>query len=215
MKQLSCRDTALKDVFALAIQSIEKRLVIEDEMLVACLLDPGQIKSNFVSVQLEKKKTTVKEILLKFMQKTVPESNQNVACTSINSPLVQENQDFGPAKRLRLEMLRELDTEESSNAISDRSTEHEIDKYHLLASSISKHEDVIQFWRQNKINLPNLFELARNILGLSLTSSFCEHAFSLSGALLNKRRSKLNPVRAQKQLFVSANYEFYASHRQI
>ena len=202
----------------LAIKSIEQRMTIEEEWLIASILDPAQVKSNLVFSHLEKRNTTLRDILIKFIQQTEIEDILNDSATSSNTSTnmttVQEIEEMGPAKRLRLEMLQELDSDENSDMVCDNSIEKEIDQYLFIAATYPKNDDVLLFWKQNKETLPHLYSLARKILGLSLTSSFCEHAFSLSGALLNKKRSKLNPVRAHKQLFVNANYNLYASQRQ-
>lgn len=190
-------------------------MVVDDEWIVAACLDPAQIKSNILSAQLEKKNSTIRETLIKFIQQTEIEQNSNRLSSSSSSitNIERDPQAIGPAKRLRLEMLQELASEEISEN-SDNYIELEIDQYLFIASTYPKHEDVMQFWKQNKQTLPNLHKLVRQILGLSLTSSACEHAFSLSGTLLNKKRSKLNPVIAHKQLFINANYNVYASQRQ-
>ena len=182
------------------------------------MLKYAQVKSNLVFSHLEKRNTTLRDILIKFIQQTEIEDILNDSATSSNTSTnmttVKEIEEMGPAKRLRLEMLQELDSDENSDMVCDNSIEKEIDQYLFIAATYPKNDDVLLFWKQNKETLPHLYSLARKILGLSLTSSFCEHAFSLSGALLNKKRSKLNPVRAHKQLFVNANYNLYASQRQ-
>lgn len=216
---LAEKNTPLRNVYLLCIQSIEERMKIEDEWLVASILDPAQVKSILVSTFLEKKNTTIRNIILKFVQLNGIEgnTNENVGTSSniSSDPLnVHDVQSMGVAKRLRLEMLQELEPETSSERAIN-SIDNEIDQYLLIASSYPRQDDVLKFWSQNKFILPRLFKLALNILGLSLTSSFCEHAFSISGALLNKKRSKLNPVRAQKQLFINANYKIYESQRQV
>lgn len=71
---------------------------------------------------------------------------------------------------------------------------------------IANENDVLDFWKEKANVFPNLAVLADLLLGIPMTSSKSEGAFSTAGALLRKSRSRIDPLRAEKILFIHDNY---------
>ena len=53
--------------------------------------------------------------------------------------------------------------------------------------------DVLKWWGEHHIEIPNLARLARKILCSCATSVASERLFSLSGHIVNKKRTALKP----------------------
>lgn len=71
---------------------------------------------------------------------------------------------------------------------------------------INEQTDPLTFWRNNEKLFPHLAALAFSLLSVPMTTAKSESAFSVSGALLRDRRSKIDPLRAEKVLFLYDNY---------
>ena len=83
--------------------------------------------------------------------------------------------------------------------------ENEISAY--LGMELSTIPDSpLSFWRQQEENLTNLSVLARNYLAISASS---EGMFSIAGLLLNSKRSRMAPYKANLLSFLHDNYAKY------
>lgn len=71
---------------------------------------------------------------------------------------------------------------------------------------INEQTDPLTFWKINEKIFSNLAALAFILLGIPMTTAKSESAFSVSGALLRDRRSTIDPLRAEKVLFLYDNY---------
>ena len=83
----------------------------------------------------------------------------------------------------------------------------EIEKYFSLALMFSINNNILEFWKENQSTLPLLCQLARIVLGLPATSAAAESKFSVAGTLIAANRSKLNPEKAKRLLYVHDNYD--------
>jgi hypothetical protein len=66
---------------------------------------------------------------------------------------------------------------------------------------------VLTFWRQNESSYPKMSAVAKVILGVPATTAKSESAFSIAGCLLQRRRASIEPMRAEKILFIHDNYD--------
>lgn len=53
--------------------------------------------------------------------------------------------------------------------------------------------DIIQWWHEHKLTYPVLSILARDVLSVPVSSTSSESAFSLTGRILEERRTSLTP----------------------
>lgn len=66
--------------------------------------------------------------------------------------------------------------------------------------------DALKFWKKNKEKYPNLATVASVVLQIPITNAKSEAAFSIAGCLIREKRASIEPLRAEKVLFVHDNY---------
>lgn len=66
--------------------------------------------------------------------------------------------------------------------------------------------DALNFWKKNKDKYPNLATVANVVLQIPITNAKSEAAFSIAGCLIREKRASIEPLRAEKVLFVHDNY---------
>lgn len=67
--------------------------------------------------------------------------------------------------------------------------------------------DALAFWKNNQKKFPNLSAVAKEILKIPITNSLGEGAFSIAGCLIRDKRASIDPLRAERVLFVHDNYD--------
>jgi hypothetical protein len=82
----------------------------------------------------------------------------------------------------------------------------EISGYLKVIGNIDPKTDHIDFWVGHKLQYPILFELTKIIFAIAPTSADAERRFSLAGALLRDKRSRLTPSKVMKILFIHSNF---------
>ena len=65
--------------------------------------------------------------------------------------------------------------------------------------------DVLQWWRQRSMSYPHLSKMARKYLGIVATSVPSERLFSVTGNIVNSKRSSLDPSNVEKLVFLHDN----------
>lgn len=70
-------------------------------------------------------------------------------------------------------------------------------------------DDILTFWQSQEKSYPRLSKIAKVLLGVPITSSKAESAFSIAGCLIRKDRASLDPFRIEKALFVHDNYDLF------
>lgn len=68
-------------------------------------------------------------------------------------------------------------------------------------------ENIMQFWKTNERDYPKLAKIAKVLLGIPMTSSKSESAFSTAGCLIRKDRASITPYRIERTLFIHDNYD--------
>ena len=68
-----------------------------------------------------------------------------------------------------------------------------------------------KFWEAHKNELPNLYILAKNLLGAPPSSVYSERLWSEYGDIYDKKRSRILPTRGNKMLFLHHNYPLIQS----
>jgi len=67
----------------------------------------------------------------------------------------------------------------------------ELETY-LCAPLVNPHTDILEWWRINEANYPNLSRFARDCLPIPATSVPSEQVFSISGNMITEKRSRLS-----------------------
>ena len=86
----------------------------------------------------------------------------------------------------------------------------EIDQYTAM-QPIDPSENPLEWWASRSSTLPKLASVARKYLAIPATSVPCERLFSVSGNIMNKRRTRLSSTTFGKIVFCNANEKRYGT----
>lgn len=98
-----------------------------------------------------------------------------------------------------------------SNLISKHTSNSNFNQLHTLESELQSfrgvvESDALNFWKINHKKYPKLAAVAAVILGIPMSNAKAEGAFSISGCLIKDKRASIDPLRAEKVLFIHDNY---------
>lgn len=116
----------------------------------------------------------------------------------------QRDSNQAPVVKKSRATISSLISKHSSNQPGNGSgsVENELTQF----KDIMDDEDVLSFWKQKAGQFSNLAAVAEVLLPIPITTAKSESAFSIAGALLRKQRSRLDPLRAERILFIHDNY---------
>lgn len=129
--------------------------------------------------------------------------NERNASTNVAN-LQQRDSNQPPATKKSRATISNLISKHSSNQPTNGSgsVENELTQF----KDIMDEEEVLSFWEQKASQFPNLAAVAEVLSPIPITTAKSESAFSIAGALLRKQRSRLDPLRAERILFIHDNY---------
>ena len=81
--------------------------------------------------------------------------------------------------------------------------------WNFVFFAIDEKEDVLSYWRSNQSRFPELALLVRKYLSAPASSVPSEQLFSKAGLVYDPQRSRLDPTRAEKLLFIKANLPLF------
>lgn len=97
------------------------------------------------------------------------------------------------------EML--ADSAQSSPATADL---HPVDKY-LTSPAVPMTSDPAKFWIEQRTMFPTIYTHALSLLSCPSTSVASERVFSITGRIIEKRRSRLTPDNVEMLSFIKFN----------
>jgi hypothetical protein len=95
-----------------------------------------------------------------------------------------------------------------------KDTNKKTNEFELYLNSdlqLQEGEDLLQFWMQQRENYPQLFELAKNILIIPASNTSVERMFSVSGAIVTEKRTRLTIEKIDKMMFLNKNLRYLKS----
>lgn len=98
-----------------------------------------------------------------------------------------------------------------SNLISKHTSNTNSNQLNTMESELhsfggESESDTLNFWKKNAKKYPKLSAIATVILGIPISNAKAEGAFSISGCLIKDKRASIDPLRAEKVLFIHDNY---------
>jgi hypothetical protein len=145
-----------------------------------------------------------------FFLQVTPTSNPRASTSSpLRTPKRKGNPVKGPGlKKARHNYVtkQQANTEIPAEEPFELEVKKEISAYLRAIARINPKTDPIDFWIGHKLQYPILFELTKTIFAIAPTSADAERRFSLAGALLRDKRSRLTPSKVMKILFINSNY---------
>lgn len=183
------------DAADILLQNIPNRIPLTEDMIAAAILDPSIQHLPVIDDWLRKQRKTRTEML----QNVIKTYNINICSESEVMQSTQNQQQTQQHVDARLFLLQKY----SAVTRNSSSLDTEVNRFNSVKEEVS---DVLGFWRAQECNYPRLAQVARVILCKPATSAKSESAFSVAGALISKKRANIDPLRAQKVLFIHDNY---------
>jgi hypothetical protein len=119
-----------------------------------------------------------------------------------NNEKSEKSQIFVAKKRKMTEFQKAIMDIYDEDEQNDEEIEDELDKY---LKSKDTGDDLYIFWKNNKIEYPNLFEVARKYHSIIPASVFDEHVWSQCSYVMTDERNKIAPEKAAQTIFVKVN----------
>ncbi|OXA42416.1 Zinc finger BED domain-containing protein 1 [Folsomia candida] len=191
-----------KSIKKTLLSHLEHRFPVTEDIVCACLLDPGMKRLTIIETYLAEKNQSK----LKFLMQMCKSYGTPVRGAIVHKEGAENDVKDEPKTKKKknfVDIKNEL-LKKHSLVIPDESLDAEVKKYLLVAISS---EDVLDWWRKNEYGFPNLANLAKRFLSIQVTSAPSERAFSTAGLVVTSRRSSLHPLKVKKILFVHDNYD--------
>jgi len=176
-------------------QKMIDKIKIENLHKIATFFDPRMkqlkiLEQNDASWVKEQIKSQCATLLSQF---------DNDSDDSINT--VQER----PSKKSRKKET--VDFSQYYDSSSDEGEDDEVDLY--IKSKVSKNKDldVLQWWRDHKLEYPKLALLCAYYLAIPASSASSEREFSAAGQTINERRTNLNPETVDSILILHSIFQ--------
>ena len=93
----------------------------------------------------------------------------------------------------------------------DTNKKSEFESYLNSDLRLQQSENLLQFWMQQRENYPRLFGLAKQILIIPASNTCIERIFSVSGAIVTGKRSRLAIEKIDKIMFLNKNLSYLKS----
>lgn len=176
---------------------MEKRFPVTKLMVAAATLDPSIQHIAAIDNWLDEKKTTRAQLL----RDVIAEMNIEMDWQS-HDPQLQQ-MPSAKDRNVRLMLLHKHSVPNDEN----NTIENELIFFKHIREDIT---DVLLFWKLQQSNYPCMAKIAGILLAIPATSAKSESCFSTAGALLCSRRAAIEPLRAEKILFIHDNFNFCA-----
>lgn len=163
-------------------------------MMAAAIIDPSMQHLSVIEDWMREERKTRGELLRNIINK------YNIDMRSENEVMQPSQNQLRQGGDVRLFLLQKYSTLTARSS----SLDNELIRFSGLKEEVS---DVLEFWRSQETNYPRMAQVARVILCKPATSAKSESAFSIAGALISKKRANIDPLRAQKVLFIHDNYK--------
>ncbi|XP_065666555.1 uncharacterized protein LOC136087525 [Hydra vulgaris] len=179
----------LKEYFS---KKIDQRLKLSTSAKICCFLDPA--------TKILYTRDEIKESLL--------ENALNIKVTQLDSVQVisesendRDSKTCSSAKRQLLQEMRKsvTSTEKNYQIVS------EVEQFISHTPTTDEELDCLLFWRNHHAKYPHLAVLAKEYFSIPTSSVSVESMFSLTGLILNSKRSNLSSSNMNMTLFIHDN----------
>jgi hypothetical protein len=180
------------------LEHIEADWPVRDEHYIATVLHPQFKQLNTFS---KKVRRHAHELVKTKLQNDLTASSSSTIITPTTTPLSSINcSDKGDLFSSLYDKPK--DTNKKTN---------EFELYLNSDLQLQEGEDLLQFWMQQRENYPQLFELAKNILIIPASNTSVERMFSVSGAIVTEKRTRLTIEKIDKMMFLNKNLRYLKS----
>jgi hypothetical protein len=170
------------------ITNIEKKLTITDYHISATFLTPAVKNLTMLSEsEIDKTLQNIANII------------QNIKLNN----LTQSNES--PAKMLKLDECLTMFAEINAEPNSESSFAEVVRYYNFQFNFEDFQMDPILFWHNYKDRFPRLYQLFLQVFSVPATNLSSERNFNYTGLVLSDRRSRLDPEKVDRILFMRSN----------
>lgn len=173
-------------------------------MITAAFLDPSMHKLPIISRFLSDNHTDMVSLLAnKWMQfDVVLPPPRNSVVNKIKDPKVAKP---SKASKMRLNLLeKHISSQNEYGTDMENAICTEYFQYISVSTIV---EDPLSWWKEHSVAFPYLSSLARVMLSIPVASGSTERHFSETGALITKRKAQLDPLNAEKIMFIHDNFK--------
>jgi hypothetical protein len=176
-------------------EALERRLPVTELQVVAAMLDPSLRHLDAVQEFLTTRGINAVDLLSRCIDKYVGDDSSEIVQQTAKPAFSQKEM---PWKKAKMELL-------SKHSCTLSGPSREIQQYRCLSMET---DNPLEWWGTQKATYKQLSQLARAILPIPATSAPSERIFSLTGVLINAKRSSLSPSTVDKVVFVHENNGF-------
>jgi hypothetical protein len=201
MERIMTGDSSLciKELAGLIKNSSNKRFRIEDAHIMATLLDLS-LKKIWAKLPICNEENTdmfpkLKEHFVTYCKRTIARASQSDA-----KGIVASTTGTVSLKRKFIEEIPG-DNEESDEIIK------EVNRYFAYDIVDEEDENPLMFWKKNKDNFKVISKVALKYLTPSASSVAVESMFSITGLIVNAKRSRLENFSVNMLSFIHDNYK--------
>lgn len=184
------------------LANIDKRFPVKKLIVAAALLDNRFMALKEVDTYLESENLTSASFLASYIKEVMKIEDVPEVSTVEPSPSTSSGTDSS--------VLYKLSKKHSVNVGNeDDPIEQECWRY-LAAADPTEPKDgnLLSYWNTKKNVFPWLSAFARAVLCIPITSTPSERVFSVGGQVFSAKRSRLNPAKVNKTIFIHDNHNF-------
>ncbi|XP_045770021.1 zinc finger BED domain-containing protein 4-like [Maniola jurtina] len=188
------------------LEGLESRFPLTDVVVAATLLDCRFHSINEINEYMQTKEVTKVSFLSSMIKHRL--ATEDIQQIPVIDSSKAGQSSFDSTSNFLLDLARRHSTTQRD---SESAIENECWKYFSTACPEDLEPyggDVLQYWKDRKTSMPSLYTLARSILNIPATSTPSERVFSTAGLVITAKRSRLNPLRLNRIIFVHDNYRF-------
>lgn len=178
------------------IEKFESRFKIKEIYILASILDPSRKDLYEVENYLNKNKITKEELIIKYLKLY----NINYNKKSLKGKKINESDDEDD-----LELI--IKYSNLSTKINDNENDSLNEYLNLNPTKLEIKKNLLDWWSDNKLKYPELYELSKNILIIPASQIRSESTFSKSGLVVTPLRSEMSSSNISKVMFIDYNYE--------
>jgi hypothetical protein len=176
------------------VEHLENDWPIQDEHYMATVLHPQFKQLDFFSKKMRRHDSAVSSSSsISILSTTTPSSS--------TTPLSTTNCSY---ENGLLSSLYDEPKDTNKN-------KNEFEIYLNSDLRFDENADLFEFWMQQRENFPQLFQLAKQVLIIPASNTCVERMFSVSGATITEKRTRLTIEKIDKMLFLNKNLAYLKS----
>jgi hypothetical protein len=180
----------LKNYF---VEHLENDWPIQDEHFMATILHPQFKQLDFLTKKMRR-----------HAHDLIKSKLRNDSTISSSSTITPSSKTDSSDKNGLLASLYDKPKDTNKN-------KGEFDMYLNADLRLDENADLFEFWIQQRENYPQLFQLAKQLLIIPASNTCVERMFSVSGATISEKRTRLAIEKIDKMIFLNRNLTYLRS----